>query len=41
MDQTKLKTAYQETAHVVMALLCGLKIKRISIKGTDKYRFSF
>lgn len=38
MDQTKLKTAYHETAHAVMALLCGLKIRRVSIKGTDKYR---
>lgn len=33
-----MKTAYHETAHAVMALLCGLKIRRVSIKGTDKYR---
>lgn len=38
VDQEKLKTAYHETAHAVMALICGLKIKRVSIKGTDKYR---
>lgn len=38
MDQAKLKTAYHETAHAVMALLCGLKIRSVSIKGTDKYR---
>lgn len=38
MDHEKLKTAYHETAHAVMALLCGLKIKRVSIKGTDQYR---
>ncbi len=37
MDQKKLKTAYHETAHAVMALICGLKIRRISIKGTDSY----
>jgi ATP-dependent Zn protease len=38
VDQEKLKTAYHETAHAVMALIFGLKIKRVSIKGTDKYR---
>ncbi len=38
VDQEKLKTAYHETCHAIMALICGLKIKRISIKGTDKYR---
>lgn len=38
MDHEKLKTAYHETAHAVMATIHGLKIKRISIKGTDKYR---
>lgn len=38
MDQEKLKTAYHETCHTVMALVCGLKIRRVSIKGTDKYR---
>lgn len=37
MDQKKLKTAYHETAHAVMALVCGLRIRRISIKGTDSY----
>jgi ATP-dependent Zn protease len=38
LDQEKLKTAYHETAHAVMALICGLKIRKVSIKGTDKYR---
>ncbi len=38
MDQEKLKTAYHETCHAVMALVCGLNIRRVSIKGTDKYR---
>lgn len=38
LNQEKLKTAYHETCHAVMALVCGLKIRRISIKGTDKYR---
>jgi ATP-dependent Zn protease len=38
VDQEKLKTAYHETCHAVMALLCGLKIRRVSIIGTDKYR---
>lgn len=37
MDQKKLKTAYHETAHAVMALTCGLKIRRVSIRGTDNY----
>ncbi len=38
MDQEKLKTAYHETCHAVMAITHGLKIRRISIKGTDQYR---
>ena len=38
VDHEKLKTAYHETCHTVMALICGLKIRRVSIKGTDKYR---
>jgi ATP-dependent Zn protease len=38
MDQEKLKTAYHETCHAVMALIHGLRIRRVSIKGTDKYR---
>lgn len=38
VDQQKLKTAYHETCHAVMAINHGLKIRRISIKGTDKYR---
>lgn len=38
MDQEKLKTAYHETCHAVMAILHDLKIGRVSIKGTDKYR---
>lgn len=38
MDHEKLKTAYHETCHAVMALICGLKIRMVSIKGTDKYR---
>lgn len=38
LDQEKLKTAYHETCHAVMALICGLKIRRVSIKGTDTYR---
>lgn len=38
MDQEKLKTAYHEACHAVMAMLHGLKIGRVSIKGTEKYR---
>ena len=38
MEQLKLTTAYHETCHAVMAHICGLKIGKISIKGTDKYR---
>jgi ATP-dependent Zn protease len=38
MDHEKLKTAYHETCHAVMALLCDLKIRRVSIVGTDTYR---
>jgi ATP-dependent Zn protease len=37
VDPKKLKTAYHETAHAVMALICGLKLRRVSIKGTDSY----
>lgn len=33
-----MKTAYHETCHAVMALIHDLKIGRVSIKGTDKYR---
>jgi len=38
MDNEKLIIAYHETCHAVMALLCGLKIRSVSIKGTNKYR---
>ncbi|MBL7555515.1 MAG: hypothetical protein JNM24_06800 [Bdellovibrionaceae bacterium] len=38
MDQEKLKTAYHETCHAVMALIHGLKIRRVSIIGSDTYR---
>ena len=38
IDKEKLKTAYHETCHGVMAIIHGLKIGRISIKGTDRYR---
>lgn len=38
MDNEKLKIAYHETCHAVMAIIYGLKIRKISIKGTDKYR---
>lgn len=37
-DQQKLTTAYHETCHAVMAHIYGLKIARVSIKGTEKYR---
>ena len=42
-DQRKLKIAYHETGHAVMALLCQQGIKSVSLKemdspkGTDKY----
>ncbi len=43
MDQKKLKIAYHETGHAVMALICHQGIKRVSLRemdsprGTDKY----
>ena len=43
MDQKKLKIAYHETGHAVMALICRQKIQKVSLKemnsprGTDKY----
>ena len=43
VDQKKLKIAYHETGHAVMALICHQKIQRISLRemdsprGTDKY----
>ncbi len=43
VDHKKLKIAYHETGHVVMALICRQKIQRVSLKemdsprGTDKY----
>ncbi len=43
IDQKRLKIAYHETGHAVMALYCGQAIKKVSLKemnspnGTDKY----
>lgn len=43
MDQKKLKIAYHETGHAVMALICRQRIRKVSLKemdsplGTDKY----
>jgi len=43
VDHKKLKIAYHETGHAVMALICRQRIQRISLKeldspkGTDKY----
>jgi hypothetical protein len=43
MDQKKLKIAYHETGHEVMALICHQRLRGISLKemdspmGTDKY----
>jgi hypothetical protein len=43
MDQKKLKIAYHETGHAVMAVICGQKIQKVSLNemdspiGTDKY----
>lgn len=37
MDNEKMIIAYHETCHAVMALICRLKIKRVSIKGNDIY----
>lgn len=43
IDQKKLKIAYHETGHAVMALYCGQVIQKVSIKeidspcGQDKY----
>ncbi len=43
MDQKKLKIAYHETGHAVMALICGQDIQKVSLRemdsplGTDKY----
>lgn len=44
MDNKKLRIAYHETGHAIMALLCRQGIKRVSLKemdsprGTEKYR---
>lgn len=43
MDQKKLKIAYHETGHAVMAIYCRQKVQEVSLKGmdspigTDKY----
>lgn len=43
MDKKKLKIAYHETGHAVMALLCNRAVHKISLKemdspiGSDKY----
>ena len=43
MDHKKLKIAYHETGHAVMALICGHTIQKVSLKeiespmGNDKY----
>ena len=43
VDQKRLKIAYHETGHAVMALLCKHPIQKVSLKemdspgGTDKY----
>lgn len=43
MDDKKLKIAYHETGHAVMALICRQEIQKVSLKqmdsprGTDKY----
>jgi ATP-dependent Zn protease len=43
VDQHKLKIAYHETGHAVMALICRQRIYKVSLKemdsplGTDKY----
>jgi hypothetical protein len=43
VDQKRLKIAYHETGHAVMALLCRQAIQKLSLKemdsprGTDKY----
>ena len=38
MDQNKLEVAYHEVGHAVMALIYGLKIKKVSLVGTSEYR---
>lgn len=38
MDQKKLKIAYHETGHAVMALVCGRSIQKISLKEMDSPR---
>jgi ATP-dependent Zn protease len=43
MDHKRLKLAYHETGHAVMALICGQPIRKVSLRemdsplGTDKY----
>lgn len=43
VDQRRLKIAYHETGHAVMALICRHRVQKISLKemdspnGTDKY----
>lgn len=43
MDHKRLKIAYHETGHAVMALICRQEIQKVSLKemdsprGTDKY----
>lgn len=38
VDQNKLEVAYHEAGHAVMALIYGLKIKKVSLIGTSEYR---
>lgn len=44
MDHKKLKIAYHETGHAVMALICRQEIQKVSLRGmdsphgTDKYQ---
>lgn len=38
MNPQKLEIAYHEAGHAVMALIYGLKVKKVSLVGTDEYR---
>jgi ATP-dependent Zn protease len=35
MDQKRLKIAYHETGHAVMALICRQRIQKVSLRGMD------
>ena len=38
MDQKKMKMAYHETGHVVMAWICRQNIQKVSLRGMDSPR---